>query len=75
MPDNQAPKPIYVCEGFPVGGPEQEAAQAAWLDAQARRGYRLADRRVLGSGGASKRVHIVMELVELAPALAPEGGA
>lgn len=68
-------KPIYVCEGFPVGGPEQEAVQAKWLNVQADLGYRLVDRRVLGSGGASKRVHLVMELVETAPTLVPEGGA
>lgn len=59
------PKPIYVCQSFPVGTPEQEAAQEAWLNTQAAEGYRLADRRVLGSGGASKRIHLVMELVEL----------
>lgn len=68
-------KPIYVCEGFPVGGAEQEAVQAKWLNVQADLGYRLVDRRVLGSGGASKRVHLVMELVETAPTLVPEGGA
>lgn len=64
-------KPTYVCHGFPVGGPEQEAAQQAWLNEQAAQGYRLVDRQVLQSGGASKRVHVVMELVEPAP----EGGA
>lgn len=67
-------KPIYVCQGFPVDGPEQEAAQSAWLEEQARSGYRLVDRRVFASGGASKRVHLVMELLEPLPVLATEGG-
>lgn len=68
-------KPIYVCQGFPVGGPEHEAAQAAWLESQASRGYRLVDRKVFSSGGASKRVHLVMELLEPLPIVAREGGA
>lgn len=65
--------PTYVCQGFPVAGPDHEAAQEAWLNTQADLGYRLVDRQVFGSGGASKRVHLVMELVEL-PEAAPEGG-
>ena len=76
MPDESNPtKPTYVCQGFPVTGPDQEAAQEAWLEAHAKNGYRLVDRQVFESGGASKRVHLVMELVELAPAPAAEGGA
>ena len=68
-------KPIYVCHGFPVGDSEQEAAQERWLNENAAQGYRLVDRQILGSGGASKRVHVVMELVEPDPAPAAEGGA
>ncbi|MCX4244202.1 hypothetical protein [Paraliomyxa miuraensis] len=74
MPEETNPtKPIYVCQGFPVVGPEQEAAQATWLETQAQEGYRLVDRKVFESGGASKRVHLVMELVEPSPD-AEEGG-
>ena len=72
--ESKPTKPIYVCQGFAVGGPEHEAAQDAWLQTQAAHGYRLVDRKVFQSGGASKRVHLVMELLEPLPIIAAEGG-
>lgn len=56
--------PIYVCESFGVTNPEEGPRMQDWLNTQAINGYRLFDRQVTGSGGASKRIHVVMELQE-----------
>ena len=77
MSNDTEPRPIYLCESFGVTNPEEAPRMQDWLNTHAQQGYRLFDRQVLGSGGASKRIHVVMERMpidEPAPEAA-EGGA
>ena len=68
-------RPLYLCESFGVTNPEEQPRMQDWLNTQADRGYRLVDRQVLGSGGAAKRISLVMELQEVEePADAAEEG-
>lgn len=64
MSEDTDEQPIYLCASFGVTNPEEEPRMQDWLNEQAGRGYRLFDRQVFGSGGASKRINLVMELQE-----------
>lgn len=65
MDEETEDTPTYVCATFGMTNPEEEPLMQEWLNEHADRGYRLFDRQVSSSGGASKRIHLVMEMQEL----------
>jgi len=62
----------YICRNFNAAYANTDGKIEEWLNKQHRKGYRLADSKMMGASGSSRRVYLIMERQDVAPTLDAE---